>query len=112
MSTKFQTENDQRKVTNPIWGSLVIAICFSYLGVVVWRLYRWETTGVDPRNALFNFIFVDYANVSIPVSFGLLLVGVAFSWRHFRKTGRLGISPFLLVVAVVAVTLFTYIMSK
>lgn len=87
-----------------ITGPITLAV-LSFYG---WYIYRWETTGERPMLGVMRFAFIKHPEIFIPLSVGLLVGGVVLAVRRYRRTGRSGVKPFLVVAAIFAVTLFVW----
>jgi hypothetical protein len=79
-----------------------------FLGIYLWHIYVFETTGVDIFQQPLIVAFNDYPEVSVPLTFGVLVAGLLLAWRQYRRSGTSGIKPSHAVLLVIALAIFGF----
>jgi hypothetical protein len=94
--------------THPFWRAAYLVLLTLLAGFLVWSVYLRVTTGVDPRDKILTFLYVENARISVPISVCLLVIGVIFSLR--RGGAELRVKPSLIVAALVAFAILVWFM--
>jgi hypothetical protein len=89
-----------------------MAVCLMVVGAIAYGIYLRETTGVDPWQTAMTFVYVENAHVSVPLSIGVLIIGLFLAWVRFMRGGRFGVKPFLVVAAVIALALLGWVQTN